>query len=60
MQTAQSTKSLEARIYAVYSGLTPSERSLADVMLEHQMDLGLYTAGELAQKAGSLRQQRPG
>src|SRR5690606_23405438 len=33
-------------------GLSPSERSLADVMLEHQMDLGLYTAGELARKAG--------
>lgn len=52
MQTAQSAKSLEARIYSAYAGLSPSERSLADVMLEHQMDLGLYTAGELARKAG--------
>jgi DNA-binding MurR/RpiR family transcriptional regulator len=52
MQATQSAKSLEARIYAVYAGLSPSERSLADVMLEHQMDLGLYTAGELARKAG--------
>jgi DNA-binding MurR/RpiR family transcriptional regulator len=45
-------RSLEARIYAAYATLSPSERSLADVMLEHQMDLALYTAGELAKKAG--------
>lgn len=44
-------KSLEARIYAAYTSLTPAERRLADVMLEHQMDLASYTAGELAKKA---------
>lgn len=52
MQESPPAKSLEARIYAAYATLSPSERSLADVMLEHQMDLGLYTAGELARKAG--------
>jgi DNA-binding MurR/RpiR family transcriptional regulator len=45
-------RSLEARIYSAYAELSPAERSLADVMLEHQMDLALYTAGELARKAG--------
>lgn len=44
-------KSLEARIYAAYTGFSPSERRLADVMLEHQMDLASYTAAELAGKA---------
>lgn len=43
---------MEARIYAAYSDLTLAERKLADVMLEHQMDLALYTAAELARKAG--------
>lgn len=52
MQSSQSARSLESRIYSVYAALSPSERSLADVMLEHQMDLPLYTAGELARKAG--------
>lgn len=43
---------LEARIYRAYSGLTQSEQRLADVMLEHQMELPLFTAAELAAKAG--------
>lgn len=46
-----STRSLEARIYAAYASLSPAERRLADVMLEHQMDLALYTAAELAREA---------
>ncbi|WP_347312075.1 MurR/RpiR family transcriptional regulator [Defluviimonas sp. SAOS-178_SWC] len=46
-----STRSLEARIYGVYATLSPAERRLADVMLEHQMDLALYTAAELATEA---------
>ncbi|MFC0201236.1 MurR/RpiR family transcriptional regulator [Paracoccus rhizosphaerae] len=49
---AQHGKSLEARIYAVYTALSPAERRLADVMLEHQMELASYTASELASKAG--------
>jgi len=47
-----SARSLESRIYAVYGQLPPSERKLADVMLQHQMDLALYTASELAREAG--------
>jgi DNA-binding MurR/RpiR family transcriptional regulator len=47
-----SARSLESRIYAVYAQLAPSERRLADVMLQHQMDLALYTASELAREAG--------
>ncbi|MBN9888947.1 MurR/RpiR family transcriptional regulator [Salipiger abyssi] len=44
--------SLEARIYRAHAGLTRSEKRLADVLLEHQMDLPLFTAVELAEKAG--------
>ncbi|WP_046866796.1 MurR/RpiR family transcriptional regulator [Microvirga massiliensis] len=45
-------RSLEARIYAIYSELHPAEKRLADVLLQYQMDLPSYTAGELAEKAG--------
>lgn len=45
-------RTLEARIYRAYPGLTRSEQRLADVLLEHQMDLPIYTAAELAAKAG--------
>ncbi|MGK6311491.1 MurR/RpiR family transcriptional regulator [Neorhizobium sp. DT-125] len=44
-------RSLEARIYAIYSTLSPAEKRLADVLLQYQMDLPSYTAGELAEKA---------
>ncbi|EJJ31448.1 MurR/RpiR family transcriptional regulator [Rhizobium sp. CF142] len=44
-------RSLEARIYAIYSDLPPAEKRLADVLLQYQMDLPSYTAGELAEKA---------
>lgn len=44
-------RSLEARIYAVYASLSPAEKRLADVLLQYQMDLPSYTAGELADKA---------
>ena len=43
--------SLEARIYEIFPRLTMSEKRLADVFLEFQMDLPSYTAGELAEKA---------
>ncbi|MEZ2406388.1 MurR/RpiR family transcriptional regulator [Bosea sp. RCC_152_1] len=45
-------RSLEARIFAAYAGLTPSERRLADVLLRHQMTISDLTAGELAGMAG--------
>lgn len=47
----QRPRSLEARIYAIYSSLSPAEKRLADVLLQYQMDLPSYTAGELAGKA---------
>ncbi|MCO5733342.1 MurR/RpiR family transcriptional regulator [Rhizobium sp. SSA_523] len=47
----QPSRSLEARIYAVYSSFTPAEKRLADVLLQYQMELPSYTAGELALKA---------
>lgn len=47
----QKPRSLEARIYAIYSTLSPAEKRLADILLQYQMDLPSYTAGELAEKA---------
>ena len=47
----QPPRSLEARIYAVYSTFSPAEKRLADVLLQYQMELPSYTAGELADKA---------
>lgn len=44
-------QTLEARIYRVFSDLTRSEQRLADVLLEHQMELPSLTAAELAAKA---------
>ncbi|MFK0338195.1 MurR/RpiR family transcriptional regulator [Agrobacterium deltaense] len=49
--TKQRPRSLEARIYAIYSTLSPAEKRLADILLQYQMDLPSYTAGELAAKA---------
>lgn len=43
---------LEARVYRAYADLTRSEQRLADVLLEHQMDLPSFTAAELAARAG--------
>lgn len=43
---------VEARIAAAFSGLTESERRLAEVMLEAGADLSASTAGELAVRAG--------
>ncbi|CUH80970.1 MurR/RpiR family transcriptional regulator [Tropicibacter naphthalenivorans] len=45
-------QTLEGRIYRAYPALTRSEQRLADVLLEHQMELPSYTAAELATKAG--------
>ncbi|GAA4220468.1 MurR/RpiR family transcriptional regulator [Sagittula marina] len=44
-------QTLEGRIYRAYPELTRSEQRLADVLLEHQMDLPIYTAAELAARA---------
>ena len=50
-EAGHKSKSLEARIYAIYSSLSPAEKRLADILLQYQMDLPSYTAGELADKA---------
>lgn len=47
----QPPRSLEARIYAIYATMSPAEKRLADVLLQYQMELPSYTAGELADKA---------
>ena len=45
------TKSIEQRIFDIYETLSPSERQLADVLLEHQQDMASYTALELSAMA---------
>lgn len=42
---------LDARIFDLYESLSPSERRLADIVLEHQRDLASYSATELARRA---------
>ncbi len=44
-------KLLDARILDIYETLTPLERRLADVVLEHQRELASYSATELAHQA---------
>jgi DNA-binding MurR/RpiR family transcriptional regulator len=44
-------KPLDARILDIYDGLTPLERRLADVILEHQRELASYSATELSLQA---------
>jgi DNA-binding MurR/RpiR family transcriptional regulator len=44
-------KPLDARILDIYDSLTPLERRLADVVLEHQRELASYSATELAVQA---------
>lgn len=45
------SKPIEQRIFDIYESLSPSERQLADVLLEHQQDIASYTAIELSGKA---------
>lgn len=45
-------QALDGRILNVYESLTPLERRLADLLLEHQRDLASYSATELARNAG--------
>lgn len=45
------SKSIEQRIFAIYETLSPSERQLADVLLEHQQNMASYTALELSEMA---------
>lgn len=43
---------IDARIHAVYEGLTASEKRLAEVVIEAQGNLSAFTAGELAERSG--------
>lgn len=45
-------KSLEQRIYDAYAGLGPSERRLAQILVQSERELAAYSATELAQAAG--------
>ncbi len=44
-------KPLDARILDIYETLTPLEKRLANIVLEHQRDLASYSATELARQA---------
>jgi DNA-binding MurR/RpiR family transcriptional regulator len=44
-------KPLDARILDIYEALTPLERRLANVVLEHQRELAAFSATELARQA---------
>lgn len=51
-ENAQALDPIDQRIMAVFADLTPSERRLAEVVLEAQASLSSYTASELAEQAG--------
>ncbi|MCE1235882.1 MAG: MurR/RpiR family transcriptional regulator [Hyphomicrobiales bacterium] len=49
---ASDDRPVEARIRAVFDGLTASEKRLAEVVIDSQGDLAAFRAGELADRAG--------
>ncbi|WP_163559317.1 MurR/RpiR family transcriptional regulator [Halomonas sp. NO4] len=55
MTTADDTPSLEARIQAHYSELPPAEKRLGDLLLSFPGDIATYSAGELAEAAGTSK-----
>ncbi len=44
-------RTLEKRIHALYEELPPSERAVADLILEYPGDIALYSATELSKRA---------
>ena len=52
MSTARGGPSTVARIRVHYQGLPPSERKLADLILDFPGDIAGYSATELADLAG--------
>ncbi|KFE35260.1 RpiR family transcriptional regulator [Thioclava atlantica] len=50
--TGENDDPIDLRIMAVFPELTPSEKRLAEVVLEAQSSLSSYTASELAERAG--------
>ena len=55
MTTIQDTQPLEARIHAHYDALPPAEKRLGDLLLSFPGDIATYSAGELADAAGTSR-----
>lgn len=55
MTTSHDTQSLEARIHAHYTTLPPAEKRLGDLLLSFPGDIATYSAGELADAAGTSR-----
>ncbi|MWB97749.1 MurR/RpiR family transcriptional regulator, partial [Agromyces seonyuensis] len=47
-----SDATIEERVAALDGSLSPQERALAEVMLDHLSELAVYRAGELAELAG--------
>lgn len=55
MVTPQDTRPLEARIHAHYDALPTAEKRLGDLLLSFPGDIATYSAGELADAAGTSR-----
>lgn len=55
METMKEPLTLEARIQAHYEQLPPAEKRLGDLLLAFPGDIATYSAGELAEAAGTSR-----
>ncbi|WP_404297428.1 MurR/RpiR family transcriptional regulator [Halomonas sp.] len=55
MTSSHDTQSLEARIHVHYTALPPAEKRLGDLLLSFPGDIATYSAGELADAAGTSR-----
>jgi DNA-binding MurR/RpiR family transcriptional regulator len=55
MEPMKEPLTLEARIQAHYEELPPAERRLGDLLLSFPGDIATYSAGELAEAAGTSR-----
>lgn len=55
MTRSPDSQSLEARIHAQYATLPPAEKRLGDLLLSFPGDIATYSAGELADAAGTSR-----
>ncbi|XKH61896.1 MurR/RpiR family transcriptional regulator (plasmid) [Halomonas sediminis] len=55
METMREPLTLEARIQAHYEKLPPAEKRLGDLLLAFPGDIATYSAGELAEAAGTSR-----
>jgi len=55
MTRSHDAQPLEARIHAHYDALPPAEKRLGDLLLSFPGDIATYSAGELAEAAGTSR-----